>query len=65
MRIEIKDMKGNTKSIDVNENDTILDVKRKSGYINNVLNYEGKVLSDNKTISFYEIDDGDTIIATN
>ena len=65
MRIEIKDMKGNTKSIDVNKNDTILDVKRKYGYINNVLKYEGKVLSDNKTISFYEIDDGDTIIATN
>ena len=65
MRNEIKDMKGNTKSIDVNKNDTILDVKRKYGYINNVLKYEGKVLSDNKTISFYEIDDGDTIIATN
>ena len=65
MRIFIRDMKGNTKSIDVNKNDTILDVKRKYGYINNVLKYEGKVLSDNKTISFYEIDDGDTIIATN
>ena len=65
MRIFIRDMKGNTKSIDVNENDTILDVKRKSGYINAQFKFDGSVLNDNKTISFYEIDDGDTIIATN
>ena len=63
MRIEIKDMKGNTKSIDVNKNDTILDVKRKYGNINITLKFEGDILDNNQTISSYEIEDGNTIIA--
>ena len=65
MRIFIRDMKGNTKLIDVNENDTILDVKRKYGNINITLKYEDSILDNNKTISFYEIDAEETIIATN
>ena len=63
MRIVIKDMKGNTKSIDVNKNDTILDVKRKYGNMNITLKFECDILDNNKTISSYGIKDGDTIIA--
>ena len=63
MRIFIRDMKGNTKLIDVNENDTILDVKRKYGNINITLKFEGDILDNNQTILSYEIEDGNTIIA--
>ena len=63
MRIEIKDMKGNTKSIDVKWKWYNFDVKRKYGNINITLKFEGDILDNNQTISSYEIEDGNTIIA--
>ena len=63
MKIYIKNMKDIDVAIDINENDTILDVKRKYGKINIILKYNTQILNDNKTISFYEIEDGDILFA--
>ena len=65
MRINLRDILGIETIINVNENDTILKIKQMYGNIygnaNVQLEYWGLMLSDNKTISDYGIEEGDTI----
>ena len=54
----------NKKCILVNGNDTIKQLKEKSGEVGAILMYNGCVLDDSKFISDYGIKDNDTIICT-
>lgn len=61
--IIIKDMKGNTRDLKVSDSDTIFEGKKKISEEKNMWKFDGKVLSDQNTFKFYEIEDGDTIVS--
>ena len=65
IRISVKDMKGNETPLSILNNKKINDGKIQLGHdINRVWKYDGNVLDGNKTFSFYEVENGETIIAT-
>lgn len=67
-QIFIKSIHGNTIAIDVNELDTIKElkeaifIKTKIPYIYQILLHSGKSLLDTETIKFYNITESDTIL---
>ena len=63
--ISVKDMKGIETPLNINQNKTINEGKKMLGHdINRVWKFDGKVLDWNQTFLFYEVDNGETIIAT-
>ena len=52
-------------SLQVNSKDTIHEVKRKLGQYNCILKFDGEILKNDKTIEYYNIEDGDTIVFNN
>jgi hypothetical protein len=56
-------MKGIEKGIEVDTNDTILDLKKKYGNSSIMLILDGKVLENDRKIKDYDIEDDDLIIA--
>lgn len=59
-------MKGNEKMLTITESNTIAEGKSKLGHeLGRVWKYEGNILDNNKKFKDYEIEDGETIIATN
>ena len=65
IHITIKDMKGNEKILSIYDNETIKKGKEKVGHEANIVwKYDGSVLNNLKTFRYYEIYDGETIIAT-
>lgn len=66
IHITVKDMKGNEKMLTITESNTIAEGKSKLGHeLGRVWKYEGNILDNNKKFKDYEIEDGETIIATN
>jgi hypothetical protein len=55
------DYYGKRISINVKENDTIKEVKKKAGYNHLIFLYKAKVLQDDKTIEYYRIKEDDII----
>ena len=65
IRISVKDMKGNETPLSILNNKKINDGKIQLGHdVNRVSKYDGNVLDGNKIFSFYEVENGETIIAT-
>lgn len=63
--ISVKDMKGIETPLRIDKNQTINEGKRMLGHdTNRVWKFDGNVLEGNKTFLFYEVDNGETIIAT-
>lgn len=66
MRIIIKNMTGIETVIEVSPSETINDGKKKyDGNIGRIWIFDGETLDGTKTFSDYEIDENETIIATN
>jgi len=66
IQITVKDMKGNEKMLSIKDSDTIAQGKSKLNHEpGRVWKYEGNILDNNKTFKDYEIENGETIIATN
>lgn len=66
MHITVKDMKGTEKMLTIIKSNTIAQGKTKLGHeLGRVWKYEGNILDNNKKFEDYEIDEGETIIATN
>ena len=63
MIIKIMNSKGAVKKININKNDTILKVKQIFGNIEAKLKFDGEVLQDNNTISYYGIEENDILHA--
>ena len=65
IRISVKDMKGNETPLSILNNKKINDGKIQLGHdVNRVSKYDGNVLDGNKIFSFYEVENRETIIAT-
>ena len=67
MKIQILVVNNNKFTIDIDENDYIKDLIRKITYKIRItykfyLTFDGEFLKNDKTISYYEIEDGDTIV---
>ena len=62
IEIQISDVKGKTTTIKVNENITVEEAKKKSGQNENFQwKFNGDIMKDHNTLSYYEIEDGDII----
>ena len=57
-------MKKKETKIKIFSNQTIGELKEYYGMKNIVFKYEGMILSDDKSLDYYDIEDGDTIIST-
>ena len=64
MRIKLKDAKGRTTEVEVDENMTIEKAKKMIGQADKQWRFDGEVLKDDKTFSDYDIEEG-CYIATN
>lgn len=65
IRISVKDMKGIETPLNILNNKTINEGKIILGHdINRVWKYDGNILDGNKTFLYYEVENGETIIAT-
>jgi hypothetical protein len=65
IRISVKDMKGIETPLNILNNKTINEGKIMIGHdINRVWKFDGTILEGNKTFLYYEVDNGETIIAT-
>lgn len=65
IKISVKDMKGKETLLNVLSNQTINEGKKLLGHdTNRVWKFDGTVLDGNKKFSDYELDNGETIIAT-
>ena len=65
IRISVKEMKGNETPLSILNNKKINDGKIQLGHdVNRVWKYDGNVLDGNKIFSFYEVENRETIIAT-
>jgi hypothetical protein len=60
----IKKLRNSENEIEIDTNNTILDLKKKYGNPSIVLKYDGVILENEAKIKDYEIEEGDTIIAT-
>jgi hypothetical protein len=65
IQVSVKDMKGIETPLNIDDNKTINQGKAMLGHdVNRVWKYDGNILDGNQTFSFYEIENGETIIAT-
>jgi hypothetical protein len=65
IRISVKDMKGIETPLNILNSKTINEGKIMIGHdVNRVWKYDGNILEGNKTFLFYDVDNGETIIAT-
>ena len=62
MRIKIKNPGGKEKCVIFEENTTIKEAKQISGSIGYTWKFNGEVLKEDKTLSYYDIEEDDTII---
>ena len=60
----IKKLRNSENEIEIDTNNTIIDLKKKYGNPSIVLKYDGVILENEAKIKDYEIEEGDTIIAT-
>jgi hypothetical protein len=65
IRISVKDMKGIETPLNILNSKTINEGKIMIGHdVNRVWKFDGTILEGNKTFLFYDVDNGETIIAT-
>lgn len=64
IEIQIQNRSGNTNKIKLNENITVEEAKKINGESKNVVwKFDGQVMNNSKTLSYYGIEDGDIIIS--
>ena len=65
--IIIQDPSGKKYTLDISNNNTILEMKKqyaKDNYYSILFKYDGEILRDNETLNYYGIEEGDIIIAS-
>lgn len=66
IQVTILDMKGNKKLLSIKDSATIAQGKSEIGHeLGRVWKYDATNLDNNKTFKDYEIENGETIVATN
>ena len=65
VRIYIVNGNGHKKEININKNDTIMNLKKKYGYPGIQFRFDGYILNDNKTLEYYEIEEDDILFVYN